>query len=63
MESHSKFSRSEDSALKESYFTYWTPDVFEGLILLFPPYLEHEVPLSTNDDMRLTFSFNMLYGQ
>ena len=57
------FPKSEDSALKESFYTYWTPDVFEGLILLFPPYLEHEVPLSTNDDMRLTFSFNMLYGQ
>ena len=31
----------------------------DGDIILFPPYLEHEVKKQTSESMRLTFSFNL----
>ena len=32
----------------------------EGQIILFPPYLEHEVLRRDDKDGRLTFSFNLV---
>jgi|TARA_B100001996_G_scaffold94524_1_gene70747 hypothetical protein len=34
-------------------------EVNDGDIILFPPYLEHEVKKQTSESMRLTFSFNL----
>ena len=36
-----------------------SPNVSDGVVLLFPPYLKHYVQPSTSDSMRMTFSFNL----
>ena len=35
------------------------PTITDGDVILFPPYLEHCVELTTSDTMRMTFSFNI----
>jgi len=36
------------------------PTITDGDVILFPPYLEHYVELTTCDTMRMTFSFNII---
>ena len=44
------------SACKDNY----EAKVQDGDVILFPPYLEHEVKQQTSDAMRMTFSFNLI---
>jgi hypothetical protein len=55
------FFGSQESKIRECYFTYWYTDVNDGDMLLFPPYLQHSIYTddSNKDKMRLTFSFNL----
>lgn len=50
-----------NSALAECLCSEFSPNVEDGDIILFPPYLEHYVKEqpSSNNKMRLTFSFNI----
>lgn len=50
-----------DSEIRECYYTNWWPEVEDGDIILFPPYLSHYVNTGDEykDKMRLTFSFNL----
>jgi len=50
----------ERSGIRESMYDFYHFKPTEGQIILFPPYLEHEVKCSFSDKMRLTFSFNMV---
>lgn len=36
-----------------------SPNISDGVVLLFPPYLKHYVMPSRDDKMRMTFSFNL----
>lgn len=50
-----------DTELKEFYYKTWYPDIEEGDIILFPPYLKHYVDYkSDSNQMRMTFSFNIV---
>ena len=49
-----------NSHLAEFFFQHWTPDVKDGDIILFPPYLAHYAPIQPpGSDPRVTFSFNL----
>lgn len=50
----------EQSGIKDSMRDSYHHTPQEGQIILFPPYLEHEVRSSLSDKMRLTFSFNLV---
>jgi hypothetical protein len=52
----------ENSKIKESNYIWYSPDVEDGDIILFPPHLVHSIKYSHYDDniMRLTFSFNLV---
>jgi|TARA_B110000196_G_C20919721_1_gene554634 uncharacterized protein (TIGR02466 family) len=44
---------------------YWNPkqtltDIKEGDVIIFPSTLEHEVPVQTTDELRITISFNIM---
>jgi len=56
-----RFAGSENSALAECLCETFSPNVEDGDIILFPPYLEHFVKTTETcrDKMRLTFSFNI----
>lgn len=56
-----KFDKSENSILADCYFDHVNILVDDGDVILFPPYLEHEVKPQKLDEqeMRLTFSFNI----
>jgi len=58
----SKFDGYENSIVKDSFYDYVNIDVNDGDVIIFPPYLEHEVILNKNfsDEMRVTFSFNII---
>lgn len=51
----------KDCGIKESYYYTFNPNVEDGDILLFPPYLYHCVPevQLKEPEMRMTFSFNL----
>lgn len=51
----------KDCEIKDSYYYSFRPDVMDGDILLFPPYLSHSVSniILEEPNMRLTFSFNL----
>jgi hypothetical protein len=49
----------EQSRIKECYYSYQKVDVDEGDIILFPPYLDHEVLEKKDNNTRITFSFNL----
>lgn len=59
-----RFDGYEHSILNDCFYDYANIDVNDGDVILFPPYLEHEVILDKNisnkEKMRLTFSFNIL---
>ena len=44
----------------EYFADYLRPNLQDGDVILFPPYLKHCVDLTTSANMRLTFSFNLL---
>ena len=49
-----------EGKISDSHFKYWTPNIKDGDIILFPPYLKHTVPPSGNSEkIRFTFSFNL----
>ena len=50
----------EYSRLKECYYSHQEIDVSDGDIILFPPYLDHEVPERIDNKTRITFSFNII---
>ena len=51
----------ERSGIRESMYDFYHFKPSEGQIILFPPYLEHEVKSVLDDkDGRLTFSFNLV---
>lgn len=56
-----KFHEYGKSALAECLCETFSPNVSNGDIILFPPYLEHSVKTEPKhkDKMRLTFSFNI----
>lgn len=56
-----KFIGYENSILSDCYFDHVKINVSDGDVILFPPYLDHEVILEKNfgDKMRLTFAFNI----
>jgi uncharacterized protein (TIGR02466 family) len=53
------FKGHEKSRIKEAYYSYQKVDVVDGDILLFPPYLDHEVTKKKDNNTRITFSFNI----
>jgi hypothetical protein len=59
------FPNYQKSEISDCYYYTMSPFVDDGDIILFPPYLEHEVPeIKLEDpDMRLTFSFNLVLEQ
>jgi hypothetical protein len=55
-----KFPGYEDSEIADcSFINYW-PNIEDGDILLFPPWLMHTAHTEQKDKMRLTFSFNLV---
>ena len=50
----------ERSGIRESMYDSYHFKPSEGQIILFPPYLEHEVLRRDDKDGRLTFSFNLV---
>ena len=56
-----QFLNNEKSLLNAAYADSFSPDVEDGDILLFPPYLPHSVESldKHKDEMRMTFSFNI----
>lgn len=52
----------KESLLGEFYFYSFHPDVSDGDIILFPPYLDHYVDEDDDrkNNMRVTFSFNLI---
>lgn len=53
----------EDSPLADMYVDMWENDVQNGDVVLFPPWVIHEVvPQKHVDEMRLTFTFNIGYN-
>jgi len=44
---------------KEYFADTLQPNLSDGDVILFPPYLKHCVDLTTSANMRLTFSFNL----
>lgn len=52
----------KDCNIKEAYYYVFSPDVEEGDIIVFPPYLRHSVPILDSESfkMRMTFSFNLV---
>jgi hypothetical protein len=52
----------KESSLSNFYFYSFHPDVNDGDIILFPPYLDHYIDEDEQrkDNMRLTFAFNMI---
>jgi hypothetical protein len=59
MSRSSNFEGSEQSIVSDCFYTYANIDVSDGDVILFPPYLEHEVKYFL-DMMRVTFSFNIV---
>ena len=49
--------QSED--FREYFADSLQPNLHDGDVILFPPYLKHCVDLTTSANMRLTFSFNL----
>lgn len=51
----------ENSGLSDFFNETFYPSINDGDIILFPPYLEHHVPIQnrTEKTMRVTFSFNI----
>jgi hypothetical protein len=53
---------SEDSVMSKYYNDMYLPPVEDGDVILFPPWVNHEVvPDPNQKQMRLTFSFNLSY--
>jgi len=54
--------RVSESKIRECWWNEYYPDVVDGDILLFPPYLLHSVKSEQHHqhNMRLTFSFNLI---
>jgi len=59
----------ENSPLEPFFFSTFFPYVSDGDVIVFPPYLWHEVVSNNQDknaernDMRLTFSFNLIQDE
>lgn len=52
----------EDSPMDKFYHDMYEPPVEDGDVILFPPWVNHEVvPDPNQTQMRLTFSFNLRY--
>jgi hypothetical protein len=56
-----EFSGHETSHIKDCKWEYYSVNVKDGDVILFPPYLQHEVKSEERhrENMRLTFSFNL----
>ena len=57
-----KFKDYENSILRDSYYDMFDLTPEEGTVIIFPPYLDHEVLSNKNlnkNKMRLTFAFNI----
>lgn len=52
-----------NSKLKDFFVDNMEPEVENGDIILFPPWVEHFVDTGECSDMRLTFSFNVHYNE
>ena len=50
----------KNSDFNELFADTMKPQLQDGDVILFPPYLSHCVEPSTSDTMRMTFSFNMV---
>lgn len=52
----------DDSMMHRYYYDMYEPPVEDGDVILFPPWVNHEVvPDPNQNKMRLTFSFNLRY--
>jgi|TARA_B100001996_G_scaffold12423_1_gene10414 hypothetical protein len=49
----------QSNVFQEYFADTLKPDIKDGDVILFPPYLEHCVEPSTSATMRMTFSFNL----
>ena len=53
----------ENSPLSDMYIDMYDQEVDDGDIIMFPPWMVHEVvPQKKVDKMRLTFTFNIGYN-
>ena len=48
-----------NSMLAECYMPSYIPDLTDGDVIMFPPYIKHMVRYSDNPDFRLTFATNL----